>query len=72
MESHDITASILLIYGAFLVWGGITAIKVFTGLVQPIRPAHFVALHLTSIWTVGAVSMLIGIAILYRGLSLYA
>ena len=71
MESQDVTASVLLLYGVFLVWGGGTAIRVFTGLVQPVRPAHFVALHLASIWTVGVVSMLIGVAILYRGLGLY-
>jgi len=72
MEPQDITASILILYGAFLVWGGGTAIRVFTGLVQPVRPQHFVALHLTSIWVVGAVSVLIGATILYHGLGAYS
>ena len=71
MAAEDITATVLLTYGAFLVWGGVTAIRVFSGLVQPSRPAHFVALHLTSVWTVGIVSAVVGFSVLYQGLGLY-
>jgi hypothetical protein len=71
MSADDITATVLLTYGAFLIWGGVTAIRVFSGLVQPSRPAHFVALHLTSVWTVGIISALIGASVLYSGLALY-
>jgi hypothetical protein len=72
MAAEDITASILLAYGAFLVWGGFTAIRVFTGLIQPVRPASFVALRLTSVWTVGAVSAVIGVALISNALGMFS
>jgi hypothetical protein len=72
MAAEDITASILLAYGAFLVWGGYTAIRVFTGLVQPARPAGFVALRLTSVWTVGIVSAFLGVALISESLRLFS
>jgi hypothetical protein len=72
MAAEDITASILLIYGAFLVWGGLTAIRVFTGLVQPVRPASFVALRLTSVWSVGLVSALLGFTLVTNALGMYS
>lgn len=72
MDAEDITASILLVYGAFLVWGGFTAIRVFTGLVQPSRPASFVALRLTSVWTVGAVSAFLGIVLISNALGMFS
>lgn len=71
MGAEDITATVLLTYGAFLIWGGVTAIRVFSGLAQPVRPAHFVALHMTSVWMVGIVSAVIGLTVLYRGVGLY-
>ncbi len=72
MAAEDITASILLAYGAFLIWGGFKAIRVLTGLIQPDRPASFTALRLTSVWSVGAVSALMGVALVSRALNLYS
>jgi hypothetical protein len=72
MAAEDITASILLAYGAFLVWGGLTAIRVCTGLVQPARPAGFVALRLTSVWSVGGVAALGGITLISNALGMYS
>jgi len=72
MTAEDITASVLLLYGAFLVWGGFTAIRVLTGLVQPARPAGFVALRLTSVWSVGLVSALLGFALVSNGVGMYS
>jgi hypothetical protein len=72
MAAEDITASVLLAYGAFLLWGGFTAVRVLTGLVQPVRPAGFTALRLTSVWSVGAVCALLGVALVTRALDLYS
>jgi hypothetical protein len=72
MAAEDITASILLAYGAFLVWGGVKATRLLTGLIQPTRPAGFVALRLTSVWSVGAVAAIAGISLISRALSLYS
>jgi hypothetical protein len=72
MAAEDITASILLAYGAFLVWGGLTAIRVLTGLVQPERPVGFVALRLTSVWSVGGVAALGGITLISNALGMYS
>ena len=72
MALEDIAASVLLAYGAFLVWGGFTAIRVFTGLVQPVRPAGFVALRLTSVWSVGGVAALGGITLISNAVGMYS
>jgi len=72
MAAEDFTASILLAYGAFLVWGGFTAIRVFTGLIQPARPASFAALRLTSVWTVGAVTAFLGLALISNALGMFS
>jgi hypothetical protein len=72
MTAEDLAASILLAYGAFLLWGGFTAIRVFTGLVQPPRPAPFVALRLTSVWSVGLASALLGVALVTSALGMYS
>lgn len=72
MAAGDIAACILLAYGAFLVWGGFTAIRVFTGLVQPARPPGFVALRLTSVWSVGGVAALGGITLISNALGMFS
>ncbi len=60
--------AVFLAYGTFLIWGGVTAIRVFGGLVIAPRPAAFVRLRLAAIWSVGLSSILIGAAVAVHGL----
>jgi len=57
-----------LLYGAALLWGSVTAIRVLSGLVMPQRPAHFVYLRQASIWSVGVVTALAALALMGQAL----
>ncbi len=56
-------------YGAFLIWGGVTAIRVLGGLVIAPRPPAFVRLRLAAIWSVGLSAVASGLAMAAYGLS---
>ena len=60
---------IYLGYGAFLVWGGVTAIRVLGGLVIAPRPAGFVWLRRSAIWTVGVAAIASGLTLAAHGLA---
>jgi hypothetical protein len=64
--------AVAIVYGVFLVWGGVTAIRVLGRLVLAPRPASFVYLRLTSIWSVGSCAVMIGLAIALHGLAFAA
>lgn len=64
--------AIAVAYGVFLVWGGVTAIRVLGRLVLAPRPASFVYLRLTSIWSVGSCAVMVGLAIALQGLAFAA
>ena len=59
-----------LAYGGFLIWGGVTAIRVLSRLVTPSLPAPFLCLRQASIWSVGSASTVIGLAVVFQGLTL--
>jgi hypothetical protein len=60
---------VMAAYGTFLVWGGVTAIRVLGGLVIAPRPAAYVWLRRTAIWSVGAAAITIGLSLAVQGLS---
>jgi hypothetical protein len=55
-------------YGAFLIWGGVTAIRVLGGLVIAPRPAAFVWLRRSAIWTAGAAAIASGLTLAAHGM----
>ena len=55
--------------GAFLIWGGVMAIRVLGGLVIAPRPAGFVWLRRSAIWTVGVAAIASGLTLAAHGLS---
>ncbi len=59
----------MAVYGTFLIWGGVTAIRVLGGLVIAPRPAAFVWLRKSAIWTVGAAAIANGLTLAAHGLS---
>lgn len=65
-------AALAVSYGIFLIWGGVTAIRVLGRLVLAPKPASFVYLRLTSIWSVGSSAVIIGLAIALQGISFAA
>ncbi len=67
---ETISAGGVLLYGSLLVWAGLHTLRSLTSLVRPARPPAFVCLHLTTVWTVTMATMLVGIAVLFRGLGL--
>jgi hypothetical protein len=46
--------AVALVYATFLIWGGITAIRFMAPMVIAPRPALYVHMRLTAIWTVGS------------------
>ena len=69
---EPIIVTVAIAYGSFLVWGGVTAIRVLCGLVLAPKPAPFVYLRLTSIWSVGSSAVIIGLAIALQGITFAA
>ena len=69
---EPIIVAVAVAYGIFLVWGGVTAIRVLGSLVLAPKPASFVYLRLTSIWSVGSCAVMIGLAIALQGLAFAA
>jgi uncharacterized membrane protein len=61
---------IALFYGGVLLWAATSITRHLVRLVRPTRPAHFVALHLTAVWSVGTTAALCAIALILYGLTL--
>jgi len=61
---------VALFYGGVLLWAATSITRHLVRLVRPTRPAHFVALHLTAVWSVGTVAALTAIALILYGLML--
>ncbi|HET8944464.1 MAG TPA: hypothetical protein VFO59_06745 [Dehalococcoidia bacterium] len=53
--------AIALVYATFLIWGGITAIRFMAPMVIAPRPALYVHMRLTAIWSVGLAAIICGL-----------
>lgn len=53
-----------LVYATFLIWGGITAIRFMAPMVIAPRPALYVNMRLTAIWSVGLCAIVYGLALI--------
>jgi hypothetical protein len=58
-----------LVYSTFLIWGGITVIRFMAPMVIAPRPALYVNMRLTAIWSVGLASVVCGLAVLQETIS---
>ena len=52
-----------LVYATFLIWGGITAIRFMAPMVIAPRPALYVHMRLTAIWSVGLAAIACGLVL---------
>lgn len=59
-----------LFYGTVLLWAAVNITGHLTRVVRVPRPAPFVCLHMTTVWTVGSVSVLTGLALIAQALTL--
>lgn len=53
--------AVALVYATFLIWGGITAIRFMAPMVIAPRPALYVHMRLTAIWSVGLAAIICGL-----------
>ncbi len=65
-----IEASLPLFFGTCLLWAGFNMTRTLTRLARPARPAGFVALHMTAVWSVGIASVLCGATLIAYGIEL--
>ncbi len=63
-------AILVLFCGTAFVWVAVNLTVYLTRLVRPPRPAHFVCLHMTTVWTVGSVSVIVGLSLIGQGLTI--
>jgi hypothetical protein len=61
---------IALFYGGVLLWLAVSITRHLVRLVRPTRPAHFVALHMTAVWSVGTAATLTACALILYALTL--
>ena len=61
---------IALFYGGLLLWAAQSITRHLVRLVRPSRPAPFVALHMTAVWSVGTAATLAAVALILYGLVL--
>lgn len=59
-----------LFYGGVLLWLAVGITRHLVRLVRPTRPAPFVALHMTAVWSVGTAATLTALALIAYGLVL--
>lgn len=59
----------MLVYATFLIWGGTTAIRFMAPMVIAPRPALYVNMRLTAIWSVGLTSIMCGLALIHHAIS---
>jgi len=59
-----------LFYGGVLLWLAVGITRHLVRLVRPSRPAHFVALHMTAVWSVGTAATLAACALILYALTL--
>ena len=59
-----------LLYGTVLLWAAVNITSHLTRVVRVPRPAPFVFFHMTTVWTVGSVSVLMGLTMILQGLTL--
>ncbi len=52
-----------LVYSTFLIWGGITAIRFMAPMVIAPRPALYVHMRMTAIWSVGLAAIACGLVL---------
>jgi hypothetical protein len=60
-----------LFYGGVLLWAAISITRHLTRLVRPGRPAHFVALHMTAVWSVGTAATVAALTLIVYALVLF-
>jgi hypothetical protein len=68
LDAAGIVAS--LFYGGVLLWAAISITRHLTRLVRPNRPAHFVALNMTAVWSVGTAATLAALTLIIYALTL--
>lgn len=67
----DALGAILVLFcGTAFVWIAVNLTAHLVRLVRPPRPAHFVCLHMTAVWSVGSVSVLVGLTLIAQGLAM--
>ncbi len=59
-----------LLYGTVLIWAAMNLTRTLVQMVRPHRPAAFVCLHLTAVWSVGLAAVVAGITLILQGLAL--
>jgi hypothetical protein len=68
LDAAGIVAS--LFYGGVLLWAAVSITRHLTRLVRPNRPPHFVALHMTAVWSVGTAATLAALTLIIYALTL--
>ena len=61
---------IAFFYGGLLLWAATSITRHLVRLVRPSRPAPFVCLHMTAVWSVGTAATLTALALIMYGLTL--
>jgi uncharacterized membrane protein len=59
-----------LFYGGLLLWAAQSITRHLLRLVRPSRPNHFVALHLTAVWSVGAAATVAALSLILYAVTL--
>lgn len=66
----DIALSVAaLVYATFLMWAGMTAIRFMAPMVIAPRPALYVNMRLTAIWSVGLTAIACGLTLAVDAIS---
>lgn len=68
--SEAIAASVTFLYGSALIWGAFQITRLLVGLVRPARPPVFNYLRATAVWSVGASTTLVGLAMVVQAMML--
>jgi hypothetical protein len=61
---------IALFYGGLLLWAAQSITRHLLRLVRPSRPTHFVALHMTAVWSVGAAATIAALSLIVYAVTL--
>jgi uncharacterized membrane protein len=59
-----------LFYGGVLLWAALSITRHLTRLVRPNRPPHFVALHMTAVWSVGTAATIAALTLMVYAVTL--
>jgi len=59
-----------LFYGGVLLWAAVSITRHLTRLVRPDRPSHFVALHMTAVWSVGTAATVAALTLIVYAVTL--